>query len=325
MDNSKIMNGHRCAPASGHEQPSVGLDWSGSPMTGPKLAFIGMGIMGSPMACNLLKAGYMVTVHSRTRSKATLALNAGAVWADSPADAAKYADVILTCVSDTPDVQKVLLDECGIIHTARPGTICIDHSTISPEATEQMAAQLAQKRITLLDAPVSGGQKGAIEAKLSIMVGGDTHVFEQVRPVLGAMGTTITHCGPVGSGQKTKLVNQIMVIHTIMSMAEGLAFAMRAGLNMETTLAATTSGAASSRSLVNLAPKILAGDFAPAFKVDLQLKDLRLVAEYARKIGQPLPGTALAAELLSVLAAQGRGSDGTQALYEVIFALGKNT
>lgn len=292
-------------------------------MASPKLAFIGMGIMGSPMACNLLKAGYTVTVHSRTRSKAKPALDAGAVWADSPAEAARHADVILTCVSDTPDVQKVLLGDCGVIQTARPGAICIDHSTISPEATEQMAAQLAQNGIILLDAPVSGGQKGAIEAKLSIMVGGDTNALEYVLSVLRAMGTTITHCGPVGGGQKTKLVNQVMVIHTIMSMAEGLAFARRAGLDMETTLAATTGGAASSRSLVNLGPKILAGDFAPAFKVDLQLKDLRLVAEYARKIGQPLPGTALAAELLSVLAAQGRGSDGTQALYEVICALGK--
>lgn len=291
-------------------------------MKPPQLAFIGMGIMGCPMACNLLKAGFRLTVHSRTQSKAQAPLKAGALWADSPAEAAKQADVVLLCVSDTPDVEQVLLGDRGVIHTARAGTICIDHSTISPDATERIAAQLAQKGITLLDAPVSGGQKGALEAKLSIMVGGDPQIIEKVRPVLNAMGTTITHCGPVGSGQKTKLVNQIMVIHTIMSIAEGLAFAKRAGLDMNTTLSATTSGAASSRSLVNLGPKILAGDFAPAFKVDLQLKDLRLVREYAAKIGQPLPGTALAAELLSVLAAQGRGSDGTQALYEVIYSLG---
>lgn len=291
-------------------------------MKPPQLAFIGMGIMGCPMACNLLKAGFRLTVHSRTQSKAQGPLKAGALWADSPAEAAKQADVVLLCVSDTPDVEQVLLGDRGVIHTARAGTICIDHSTISPDATERIAAQLAQKGITLLDAPVSGGQKGALEAKLSIMVGGDPQIIEKVRPVLNAMGTTITHCGPVGSGQKTKLVNQIMVIHTIMSIAEGLAFAKRAGLDMNTTLSATTSGAASSRSLVNLGPKILAGDFAPAFKVDLQLKDLRLVREYAAKIGQPLPGTALAAELLSVLAAQGRGSDGTQALYEVIYSLG---
>jgi 3-hydroxyisobutyrate dehydrogenase len=292
-------------------------------MTQQRLAFIGLGIMGEAMACNLLKAGFQVAVHTRTRSKAQPVLDAGGTWADSPAEAAKQVEVVLICVSDTPDVEQVLLGDNGIIHTARPGTICIDHSTISPDATEQMAKRLMQKGIVLLDAPVSGGQKGAIEAKLSIMIGGPKEAVEQVRPILSAMGTTITHCGPIGCGQKTKLVNQIMVIHTIMSMAEGLAFANRAGLNMDTTLAATTGGAASSRSLVNLGPKILAGDFAPAFKVDLQLKDLRLVRDYARRIGQPLPGTALATELLSVLAAQGHGSDGTQALYNVILSLGK--
>jgi 3-hydroxyisobutyrate dehydrogenase len=291
-------------------------------MAQSRLAFIGLGIMGAPMAFNLLKAGFQVTVYSRTRSKAQPVIDAGAVWADSPAEATRQADVVLICVSDTPDVEWVLFGDSGVIHTAKPGTICIDHSTISPESTEWAASSLLEKEIILLDAPVSGGQKGAIEAKLSIMVGGPKEAVEQVRPILSVMGTTITHCGPVGCGQKTKLVNQIMVIHTIMSIAEGLAFAKRAGLNMDTTLAATTSGAASSRSLVNLGPKILAGDFTPAFKVDLQLKDLRLVREYARRIGQPLPGTALATELLSVLAAQGRGSDGTQALYDVIFSLG---
>jgi len=287
-----------------------------------QLAFIGLGIMGAPMTLNLLKAGYRVTVHTRTKSKAAEVLAAGAVWADSPAQAAQIADIIFTCLPDTPDVEKVLLGSDGVIQSAKPGAVCVDHSTISPDATVRMAEQLAVRHITLLDAPVSGGQKGAIEAKLSIMIGGPQEVVQSIRPVLNAMGTAITWCGPVGSGQTTKLVNQIMVIHTIMSIGEGLAFAKRAGLNLDTTLAATSAGAASSRSLVNLGPKILAGDFAPAFKVDLQLKDLRLVQETARKIGQPLPGTALAAELLGILAAKGRGSQGTQALYEVILSLG---
>ena len=188
-----------------------------------------------------------------------------------------------------------------------------------------MAKALVQKGITLLDAPVSGGQKGAIEAKLSIMVGGPKEALEKVHSILAALGTTITHCGPSGCGQLTKLTNQVMIIHTILSAAEGLAFAKRAGLNLETTIAAISAGAASSRSLVNLGPKMIAGDFAPMFKVDLQLKDLRLIQETAREIGQPLPATALATELLQILAAQGRGSDGTQALYDIILSLGRKT
>jgi len=287
------------------------------------IAFVGTGIMGGPMACNLLAAGYAVTVHNRTRGKAQAALDAGAVWADSPARAAAKADVVITCVTDTPDVEAVLLGPEGVIEAARPGMICIDMSTISPEATARMAGRLAEKGVQLLDAPISGGQKGAIEAKLSIMIGGPVEVVERVRPILEAMGRTITHCGPVGSGQTTKLANQVMVIHTLMSMAEGLAFAEKAGLNLETTLAATGAGAAGSHSLKVLGAKVLAGDMAPAFMVDLQLKDLRLVLDHARRIGQPLPGTALVTQLLEALAAQGRGRDGTQALIDVIRQLGR--
>jgi len=288
-----------------------------------KIAFIGMGIMGAPMTQNLLKAGCSVTVHTRTKSKAQPVLDAGAAWADSPADAAKDSDIVITCVTDTPDVQAVLLGEEGVIESAREGMICIDMSTISPEATQQMAATLNEKGVELLDAPISGGEIGAIEAKLSIMVGGSKETFEKVVPVLEIMGRTITHCGPVGSGQMTKLANQVMVIHTIVSIAEGLAFAEKAGLDLETTHAVTCGGAAYSHSLKVLGAKILADDLKPAFMVDLQLKDLRLVMETARKIGQPLPGTVLATELLSVLATQGRGRDGTQALIDVIRQLAK--
>jgi 3-hydroxyisobutyrate dehydrogenase len=285
------------------------------------IGFIGMGIMGAPMACNLLKAGFPVTVHTRTKSKAQPVLNAGAVWAESPALAAAQADVVITCVTDTPDVEAVLLGTNGVLEAARRGSVCIDMSTICPDATRRMAQVLAQRGVTLLDAPVSGGQIGAIEAKLSIMVGGPKETLETVRPILEAMGQTITHCGPVGAGQTTKLANQVMVIHTIMSIAEGLAFAEKAGLNPETTHAVTCGGAAYSHSLKVLGAKILAGDMAPAFMVDLQLKDLRLVMETSRRIGQPLPGTALAMQLLESLAAKGRGRDGTQALIDVIRGL----
>ena len=283
-----------------------------------KIAFIGMGIMGAPMAQNLLKAGYPVTVHTRTKSKAQPVIDAGALWVDSPAQAAKNADIVITCVTDTPDVEKVLLGEKGVIESAYQGMICIDMSTISPEATKHMAQVLNEKGVVLLDAPISGGQIGAIEAKLSIMVGGPKETFDQVRPILEAMGRTITHCGPVGFGQTTKLANQVMVIHTIMSIAEGLAFAEKAGLDLQTTHAVTCGGAAYSHSLKVLGAKILAGDMKPTFMVDLQLKDLRLVMDFAEKIGQPLPGTKLVMELLQKLSAQGRGRDGTQALIDII-------
>ena len=287
-------------------------------MVRDRIGFIGIGIMGGPMVLNLLKAGYAVTVHSRTRSRAQPALDAGASWADSPAAVATRADVVFTSLPDTPDVEQVLLGPRGVIESARAGLVCVDTSTISPDATRRIGKALAAKGVEFLDAPVSGGQKGAIEAKLSIMVGGSTATLERIRPILEALGRTITHCGPLGSGQLTKLANQVMVIHTIMSMAEGLCFAERAGLNLDTTLAATVAGAAGSHSLKVLGPKAVAGDMTPGFMVDLQLKDLRLVLEHARKLGQPLPGVELVMELLGRLAAQGRGRDGTQALIDVI-------
>jgi len=291
-------------------------------MSMEKVAFIGTGIMGAPMAQNLLKAGYTVTVHSRTRSRSEPVIEAGAAWADSPAAAAKDADVVITCVTDTADVEKVLLGPNGVIESARDGMICVDMSTISPAATKQIGQKLLEKGVQLIDAPISGGEIGAIEAKLSIMAGGPEDVLEKVRPILMAMGKSLTHCGPLGSGQITKLANQVMVIHTIMSIAEGLAFAERAGLDLNTTLAATSAGAAGSHSLKALGPRIIAGDLKPAFMVDLQLKDLRLVGEYAAQIKQPLPGVALATELLRALQAQGRGKDGTQALIDIIRQLG---
>ncbi|HUV40248.1 MAG TPA: NAD(P)-dependent oxidoreductase [Sedimentisphaerales bacterium] len=288
-----------------------------------RIGFIGTGIMGLPMAENLLKAGYSLTVHTRTISKARPLISQGARWADCPADTAENSDFLITCLPDTPDVDEVLLGPKGVIKTAKPPLICIDTSTISPQQTRRIGAQLAEKGVTLIDAPVSGGQAGAIEGKLSIMVGGPAHAVEKVRPLLQILGRKITHCGPLGCGQLTKLANQVMVIHTIISVAEGLAFAEKAGLDLQTTLDVTTAGAASSASLKALGPKIIAGDFKPAFMVDLQQKDLRLVLEYASRIKQPLPGVALANQLLGVLQAQGRGRDGTQAMIDVIRQMGR--
>jgi len=286
-----------------------------------RIGFIGTGIMGKPMAENLLKAGYNLTVHNRTKHKADPLVEKGARWAATPAEAAVSSDLVITCVPDTPDVKQVLLGQNGVIEAARKGLVCVDMSTISPAATQEMGKTLAKKGVTLVDAPISGGEIGAVQAKLSIMMGGAKEAVEHVRPVMQAMGRTVTHCGPLGAGQMTKLANQVMVIHTIMSIAEGLAFAEKAGLDLQTTLDVTTAGAASSHSLRALGPKIVAGDLKPAFMVDLQQKDLRLVLEYAEHLKQPLPGVALAHQLLMVLQAQGRGRDGTQAMIDVIRAL----
>lgn len=288
-----------------------------------KIGFIGTGIMGAPMAHNLLKAGYEVAVHNRTKAKADHLIAGGAAWGNSPADVAKDSNIVITCLPDTPDVEQVLLGQKGVIEAAKPGLICIDMSTISPAATKEMGSALSAKGVTLIDAPISGGEIGAIEARLSIMMGGPKKAVVKVRPIMEVMGRTVIHCGPLGAGQITKLANQIMCIHTIMSIAEGFAFAEKAGLDLETTLKATSAGAAGSYSLKMLGPKIIAGDFKPAFMVDLQQKDLRLVAEYAEKLKQPLPGVALARRLLAQLQAQGRGRDGTQALVEVIRHLGQ--
>jgi len=291
-------------------------------MAKKRVGFIGAGIMGRPMARNLLNAGYPLTVHNRTESKVRELLSQGAVWAASPSDVAANSDVVITCVTDTPDVRAVLLGQNGVIEKARPGLICVDMSTISPCATIEMGDILQAKGITLIDAPISGGEIGAIEGKLSIMMGGPKEAVEEIRPIMDVMGRTVTHCGPLGAGQMTKLANQIMVIHTIMSIAEGLAFAEKAGLDLETTLKVTSAGAAGSHSLKALGPKIIASDLKPAFMVDLQQKDLRLVLEYAEQLKQPLPGVALAKQLLAVLQARGRGKDGTHALIDVIRQMG---
>jgi 3-hydroxyisobutyrate dehydrogenase len=287
------------------------------------LAFIGMGIMGLPMAGHLLAAGHRIAVHSRTKSKAEAILAKGATWAESAEEAARNADVVFVCVTDTPDVEAVLLGGRGVIGAARPGLIVVDHSTISPAATRDMAAALAKKGTVLLDAPVSGGDVGARNATLSIMIGGDESAFAQVEPLLKHMGKTITHCGPIGAGQLTKLVNQILVSVTNLAVSEALVFARNNGLDGEKTVTALAGGAAGSWQLQNLGPRMLKGDFAPGFMIDLQLKDLRLVLEAAAYAKTPLPALALVNQLFTSAKAAGRGRDGTQALFAVVEKLSK--
>jgi 3-hydroxyisobutyrate dehydrogenase len=283
-----------------------------------RLAFIGLGIMGKPMAGHLLAAGYPLTVFTRSKARADELLARGARWADTPAAAAAAADVVFVCVTDTPDVQAVLLGDTGVIHSARKGLIVVDHSTISPDATRKFAEQLLAKGTLLLDAPVSGGDLGAKNATLSIMVGGDASAFECVTPLLQKMGKTLTHCGPSGAGQLTKLVNQVLVGVTNLAVCEALTLATAGGLDAAKTIGAVAGGAAGSWQLSNLGPRMIAGDFAPGFMIDLQYKDLRLVLEAAANAGVKLETTSRVTELFAKARDQGRGREGTQALFEIV-------
>lgn len=274
--------------------------------------------MGLPMAGHLLAAGHAVTVHSRTKARAEAILAKGATWADSPADAARDAEVTFVCVTDTPDVEAVVQGDRGVLAGAAKGSVLVDHSTISPAATRRMAELCAAEDVMFLDAPVSGGDVGARNATLSIMVGGDTAAFERVRPLLACMGKSIVHCGGPGTGQLTKLVNQVLVSVTNMAVCEALTFAGKCGLDLEKTIAAVGGGAAGSWQLANLGPKMVKRDFAPGFMIDLMQKDMRLVMQAAQEAGVALPASALVHQLFTTAQAAGDGRAGTQALYGVI-------
>ncbi|HLF89929.1 MAG TPA: NAD(P)-dependent oxidoreductase, partial [Anaerolineales bacterium] len=247
------------------------------------IGFIGLGIMGRGMAHNLLKKGFDVTVWNRTPDR----MDEFVKSASSPADLARQCDVILICVSDTPDVEAVILGENGVLHGAKPGSLVVDHSTISPHATKEMAARLREKGVPMLDAPISGGSEGAAKGTLSIMVGGEETDFRRALPVFEAYGKTITHVGPHGAGQMVKLVNQILVVVTELAVCEGLLFAQAGGLDLQKTLDAVKGGAAGSWMLANRGPQMIARDWRPGFTIDLQQKDLRLVLEAADQLGLP--------------------------------------
>jgi 3-hydroxyisobutyrate dehydrogenase len=298
--------------------PTPITDATTAPNPPAHVAFIGLGIMGRHMAGHLLRGGHRLTVHTRTRATADDLLSAGATWADSPAAAASGADVVFICVPDTPDVRAVVLGANGVIGSARPGMVVVDHSTISPTATREMAATLGDRGVTLLDAPVSGGDVGAKNGTLSIMVGGPSEAVERVRPLLALMGKTITHCGPSGAGQLTKLVNQVLVSVTNLAVCEALTLARAGGLDLAKTIAAVSGGAAGSFQLTQLGPKMAAGDFAPGFMIDLQSKDLRLVTEAASDAGVSLATVGHVAALFAQLQTAGRGREGTQALYDAV-------
>jgi 3-hydroxyisobutyrate dehydrogenase len=293
-----------------------------------RVAFVGLGTMGQGMARNLSKAGFPLTVATRTPGKAEAfasALKAGgrdARAAETPAAAAEDADVVVSCVPDAPEVEAVHLGANGTATGARRGAIVIDCSTIAAEAARSVAKRLLEKGIAFLDAPVSGGQKGAIEGTLTFFVGGDPAALERARPVFGAMGRRLTPLGPSGSGQLGKAANQILVANNLMGAAEALAFAARVGLPLAPLHEALTAGAANSWALEVLGKKMIDRDFKPAFAVKHQQKDLGIVLRTAREQGMPLPGTALVHQLLTSLEARGRAEDGTQALLTVYESLG---
>ena len=286
-----------------------------------KIGFIGLGIMGKPMALNLLKAGFDVTVYNRTETKTEEPVSQGATKADTPAEAAARSTVIITIVSDTPDVESVILGENGVIEKVQPDSVVIDMSTISPESTRNIAARLREKGAHMLDAPVSGGEQGAIDGTLSIMVGGENEIFTRCLPVLESMGKNIIHTGPNGMGQTVKLVNQILVSGTLNSVAEALIFARKSGVDLEKTIDAVKGGAAASWQLTNLAPKITERDFSPGFMIDLMVKDLNLVTGSSDEMGITLPVTTMVRDMYARLQSEGEGRNGTQALIKALESL----
>lgn len=283
-----------------------------------RIGFIGLGIMGRGMTHNLLKAGQDVTVWNRTTARMDEFAAAGAKTASSPADLAARCDVILICVSDTPDVEQVLFGENGVGAGVKPGALVVDHSTISPQKTVEMAKRLNAQGAAYLDAPVSGGSEGAAKGTLSIMIGGAAADVERALPILQAYGKTITHVGGQGAGQMAKLVNQILVVVNQLAASEALLFAQSGGLDLAKTLEAVKSGAAGSWMLANRGPQMIVRDFRPGFTIDLQQKDLRLALEAADEMGVPLMATGLVFQLYRTLQAQGLGGEGNHAMVKAL-------
>lgn len=287
-----------------------------------RIGFIGLGIMGRLMAYNLYRAGFDVTVWNRTKSKMEEAARWGAKTASSPKELARMCNLIITMVGDTDDVRQVAEGDESLIHGAQPGTYWIDMSTISPDAARTLAERFKKHDIKMMDAPVSGGDIGAKNGTLSIMIGGEKEDIERVMPVLKAMGNKITHCGPVGAGQTVKACNQILCGLNLLGMVEAFAFAKKSGVDLEKMLEVTTQGAAGSWALSNYGPRVIKGDLSPGFTVRFQQKDLRIVLEEAEKIGLPLLGTAVVQQLLRSVQAHGGNEDGTQSLVRVMEKLG---
>ena len=272
-----------------------------------RIGFIGLGIMGKPMAKNLIKAGYSLVVHNRSRGKVDELVKEGATAATSPKEVASGVDIVITMLPNSPDVELVALGPGGIKEGSKPGQLLIDMSTINPIVSQKIAKELLTIGVAMVDAPVSGGEKGAIDAALSIMAGGEPQDFERALPVFNALGKTITHMGPLGTGGFTKLANQIIVAINLTAIGEALVFGTKAGVDPQKMIRALSGGLAGSKCLDQKSDKILSGDFAPGFKIDLHSKDLNLISDAARSVGVPIPMAAFVEQLFAALRVRGRG------------------
>jgi 3-hydroxyisobutyrate dehydrogenase len=282
-----------------------------------RIGFMGTGVMGKSMVSHLLKAGYKVTIYNRTRAKAKDLIHQGAVWRDTIAEVAAHSDLIITIVGYPQDVAEVYLEKKGIIENARPGTYLIDMTTSAPGLARTIYDKALAKGMFALDAPVSGGDVGAREARLTIMAGGDQAVFEVVKPVLSCLGTNIILQGGAGAGQNTKMCNQIAVASTMIGVVEALVYAEKAGLDPLSVLKSIESGAAGSWSLSNYVPRIIAGNFAPGFYIRHFIKDMTIALTAAQEMGLKTPGLALAKSLYEQLSSAGEENSGIQALYKL--------
>jgi 3-hydroxyisobutyrate dehydrogenase len=286
-----------------------------------RVGWIGTGVMGHSMCGHVLDAGYAVTVHNRTRERAEPLVERGAVWADTPAEVAAASDVICSIVGYPADVREVILGDDGALSTAPTGSVLIDLTTSEPSLAIEIAESAAARDLASIDAPVSGGDVGARNATLSIMVGGDAAAVERVRPLFEVMGKTIVRQGGPGAGQHTKMVNQTLIATGMIGVCEALLYAYKARLDLETVLESVTPGAAGSWSLSNYAPRMLKGDFEPGFVVEHFAKDMGIALAEARRMNLSMPGLALAEQLYVALMAQGKGRKGTQSLILALAAL----
>ncbi len=285
-----------------------------------RIGFCGMGTMGAAMAANVVRAGFRGTVWNRTAGRAGLPVSLGAVEATSPAELARRSDIVVVCVSDTPDVEEVLFGAEGVADGLAAGALVIDCSTISPAASRVFATRLAERGVAFVDAPVSGGSEGARLGTLTIMVGGDEVAVDRARPVLATMGSSITHMGPVGAGQATKAVNQVILCGAYLGVAEGIVLALKSGLDPQAVVGALSGGAARSWVLENRAGRMIDDEYPPGFRIALHLKDLGIALGLAREVGASLPVAGLAAQIEAGLVAQGHGDDDNSALARAIRA-----
>jgi 3-hydroxyisobutyrate dehydrogenase len=279
-----------------------------------RIGWIGTGVMGAPMAAHLLDAGHELDVFNRTRDRARAVLDRGGTWCDSPAQVAAQTEVIFTMLGYPEDVRETVLAPGGLLEAMRPGSLLVDMTTSLPTLAAEIGAAAAQHGLAALDAPVSGGDVGARNATLVIMVGGEPEAFERALPLLSVLGATVTLHGAAGSGQHTKMMNQIAIASGMIGVCEALLYAHRSGLDVEQALETIKAGAAGSWSLSNYGPRLLRGDLAPGFKIDHFLKDLGIALSEARRMNLALPGTALAEQLYLAARSQGLGENGTQAL-----------